>query len=97
MQYLILAYDYKGEEGQRKRAAFRDQHIALVKENQSSGRMLYGAAILDDEGNMTGSMMVLDFNTEEEINNYIHTEPYVSGEVWEKVVINKCAVGKMFL
>ena len=97
MHYLILAYDYQGEEGQRKRTAFRDQHVELVKQNQADGKMLYGAAILDDDGNMTGSMMVMAFSTQHDFQEYLDKEPYITGEVWEKVVITKCAVGPMFL
>jgi len=58
---------------------------------------LYAAALLDDDGNMIGSLLVVDFPTREELDDYLTIEPYVIGKVWEKIEIKPCKVGSMFL
>ena len=62
----------------------------------AAGRMLFGTAVLDDEGRMIGSMLVLDFPSREESDGWLGVEPYVTGGVWELVDIRPCAVGASF-
>jgi len=41
---------------------------------------------------MIGSMLVMDFPSEQELQDWLHVEPYVTGGVWEKTEIQKCNV-----
>ena len=34
---------------------------------------------------MFGSMMVVDFDTEEAMQAWLQNDPYVTGQVWEKI------------
>lgn len=41
---------------------------------------------------MIGSMLLMDFSSEDELHNWLNKEPYVVGEVWKKLEVQKCNV-----
>lgn len=90
MQFLIIGLDGTDPEASARREAVRTDHIALGDKLLASGNMWYGAALLDDNGNMKGSMLMMDFPSEKELHEWLAHEPYVTGKVWEKVEILKC-------
>ncbi|MCF2527334.1 YciI family protein [Yinghuangia soli] len=96
MQFLLIAFDGVDEGAAGRRLAAREAHIELGDEMVAAGRMLFGTAILDDEGRMIGSMLVLDFPSRAELDAWFAVEPYVTGKVWERVDIRPCAVGPSF-
>lgn len=61
MQFLIIGKDGTDEEAKDRRSASRDAHIALGEELRLSGNMWYGAALWNDNNEMIGSMLVMDF------------------------------------
>lgn len=97
MQFLLTAFDGVDEGAAERRLAAREAHIKLGDEMVAAGRMLFGTAILDDGGRMIGSMLVLDFPGRDELDGWYAVEPYVTGNVWERVDIRPCAVGPSFL
>jgi len=60
------------------------------------GNMLYAAAILDDGGRMIGSMVICNFPSRSEIDDWLKVEPYGTGKVWEKIEVKRCQVGPAF-
>jgi uncharacterized protein YciI len=44
--------------------------------------------MLDKEGKMIGSTMVLQFENKEQLQQWIESEPYVKNNVWEKIDIH---------
>jgi uncharacterized protein len=68
-------------------------HIALGDEMISRSEMLYGVAILNDAGEMAGSMLSLDFASQADLDAWQAKEPYIAGRVWESVDIHPCRVG----
>ena len=90
MQFLIIGLDGKDNEASNRRQAMRADHIKLGDELLASGNMWYGAALLDDEGKMKGSMLMMDFASETELQAWLDKEPYVTGKVWETLEIHKC-------
>ena len=73
-----------------RRLAVRDAHIKLGDELLASGNMWYGAALLHDDGSMKGSMLMMDFPSEKELNVWLEAEPYKVGKVWEQIYVHKC-------
>ena len=90
MQFLIIGLDGIGKEAQDRREKFRDAHIKLGNELVALGNMWYGAAILADDNTMRGSMLMMDFKSEKELNEWLEKEPYIVGKVWENITIHKC-------
>ncbi|MDP4091540.1 MAG: YciI family protein [Bacillota bacterium] len=97
MQYIVTAYDGKDEGALERRMAVRSQHMELVEKMLKEGRDLCGAAILDDDGKMIGSMLVVDFPTREGLDEWLKIEPYVVGKVWEQIEIKPCKVAPAFM
>lgn len=86
-QYLVTAYDYSNDGALQHRMSVRPHHLDGVKELKANGNYVIGGAILNDEGNMIGSVMIVQFETDEELQAWQLREPYISQKVWETVDI----------
>lgn len=92
MQFMVLGYDGKDEQALERRLAVREAHLKKAAELSESGKWLYASAILDDDAKMIGSMIVCDYPSREELDKWLEEEPYVTGKVWEKIVIHRAQV-----
>jgi uncharacterized protein len=97
MQFLLIAHDGPDEGALNRRMAAREQHIALGDQLRANGNMLYGGALLDDAGQMIGSMLVLDFPSRQEVDDWLTIEPYVLGDVWREIDVQPFKVGPSFV
>lgn len=97
MQYINNAYDGTDEKAIDRRLMAREEHLKSVETRAKEGQHLFGAAILNDEGKMIGSMMVVDYPSREELENWLKVEPYVVEKVWEKIDIQPCRVAPIFM
>ena len=87
MQWLIIASDGQDEGASNRRLAVREEHLAGARELKSNGNFVIGGAQLDDNGQMIGSMMVVEFDTVEEFQAWLEREPYIHKGVWESVIV----------
>jgi len=98
MQFIVTAYDGKDADAVTRRLNARGEHLDGVKRLIKEGRHLFGAAILDDNGKMIGSIMVVDYPSQETLENeWLKNEPYVTGNVWQDIDIKPCKVPEFFL
>ena len=97
MHFLVIAYDGTDEQAPSRRLAAREQHLACMEQLKRKGRVLYGAALLAGNGAMTGSIVLYDFDSREEFDEYLKTEPYVVGGVWQLIDVKPCRVPPIFL
>jgi len=98
MKFLIIAYDGKDSEAGARRQKVRERHLAGVRELKKDRKHLYGGAILDDEGAMIGSMMVVDYPSKEIlVSEWLDNEPYVTGNVWQEIEIKPFKLADIFL
>jgi len=98
MHFVVTAYDGKDNEAGMRRSKAREQHLEGVKESIKKGRHLFAAAILDDDNNMIGSIMIVDYPSRESLEKeWLNTEPYVVGNVWQEIDIKPCKVPDSFL
>jgi uncharacterized protein len=93
VQFVITAHDGKDDGAMERRMAARPHHIAFGDQLRDKGHLLYGAALLDDDERMCGSVYVVDFATRDEFDEYLAQEPYVTGEVWQDITVQRCAPG----
>lgn len=84
-QYLITGYDYTDEGALDRRMAVRPHHFDNAKLYKEKGNYITGGAILDDNGKMIGSVMILQFESEEELEAWKKGEPYITQKIWETV------------
>jgi len=79
----VIAHDGTDAGAQERRLAVRKQHLERNTKSKKEGKVIYGGAILDAEGKMVGSVMLLDKMTAEEAHEYIKEDQYVKGGVWK--------------
>lgn len=92
MQFVVIGKDSKDKKAAERRIAVREAHLKLGDEMEQSGHRWYGCVMLDDDGKMIGSMAVMDFTSEKELQEWLKREPYVTGKVWKFVEVYKCIV-----
>jgi len=83
MTYVIHAYDYP--DSLDKRMAVRPAHLDYVRKLKANDQFILGGALLDETGQMMGSMLMLTFDTDEQLQDYLRTDPYIVQGVWEKI------------
>lgn len=86
-QYLVTAYDYTDEGALARRMQVRPQHLDGTQQLRQTGNYVLGGAILDNAGRMIGSMMVLQFEDDGQLDNWKKQEPYLTQHIWETVDI----------
>jgi uncharacterized protein YciI len=96
MQFLVIGRDGTDEKALERRLAVREAHIALGDKMRDVGKMLYGAAILDEQNKMIGSVLICEFDSRAELDRWLEQEPYVTGNVWHQIEIQNCKVGPSF-
>ena len=87
-QYLITAYDYTDEDALQRRMNVRPHHLDGAKELKANGNYITGGAILNEDGKMIGSTMILQFETEEGLEVWKQNEIYITGKIWESFDVN---------
>ncbi|HEY2803444.1 MAG TPA: YciI family protein [Actinomycetota bacterium] len=95
MQYVVMAWDGTDEGARDRRLATRPRHLERIEPFVDSGHALVGGAILDDGGGMIGSVMVMDFDTRDALDDWLRNDPYTTEGVWERVDVRpyRAAVG----
>ena len=83
MQYVVHALDFP--DALERRLSVREAHLDGVRRMKAAGTFHLGGALLDDEGRMIGSMMLVEFATREELDRWLDGEVYVTGRVWERI------------
>jgi uncharacterized protein YciI len=83
MQYMIKAYD--GKNMLERRLAVRPRHLENMA--KVSGKVICAGGLLDGEGKMKGSVLIMDFESRELLQQYLASEPYIKERVWENVEV----------
>ena len=86
-QYVVIAYDGTDAGALDRRMAVRPTHLENVKPMVDGGQLKAGGAILDDAGKMIGSVTICDFPDRAALDHWLATDPYVTGNVWQKIEI----------
>jgi uncharacterized protein YciI len=95
MQYLLIAYDGTDPGAQERRMKSRPEHLEKIAIVKKAGEFLCGGAILDDSGNMIGSMILYDLPDRKTLDERLKNEPYIYNNVWEKVEIRPFRLAKI--
>ncbi len=83
MQFIITAYD--GPDMLERRMEVRPRHLENI--SRVKGKILCAGGILDAEGKMKGSVLIIDFASRELLVEYLKSEPYIMEKVWERVEV----------
>jgi uncharacterized protein YciI len=94
-QYLIIAYDGTDDQALQRRMQVRSDHFEGARQLKKNNNFIIGGAILNDKGKMAGSMMVVQFETEDELVKWMSHEPYITGKVWQKIEVKPYKVADL--
>ena len=98
MHFIVTAYDGKDSMAGERRENMRERHLKGILEQKKEGKHIYGAVILNDENNMIGSMLIVDYPSKETlVSEWLDNEPYITGGVWKEIDIKPCKVPDFFL
>jgi uncharacterized protein len=87
MKHVVIARDGTDDEAKARRAAVRPEHLRQIAARVERGEILVGGAILDEAGDMVGSVLVVNFETRDELDSWLTTDPYVTGGVWQDIEV----------
>lgn len=96
MQFLILAYDAIDDKAAERRMTHREAHLETIARYKSLGHMHIGAALLDEQEKMIGSVIVADFPSREALDQWLKNDPYTTGKVWSDVTVTPCRIAPSF-
>ncbi|MCR6719911.1 MAG: YciI family protein [Chitinophagaceae bacterium] len=87
MQFLIHAWDGNDELALERRLNTRPDHLVGAKKLKENGNFIIGGAMLDENGNMKGSTMIVEFDSETDLQKWLDEEPYILNGVWKKIEV----------
>lgn len=87
MQFMVTAYDGKDDGALGRRMSVREAHIAGANQLKDSGHLIAGGAILDEAEQMIGSTMYVEFDSKAELDQWLASDPYVTGNVWQDISV----------
>lgn len=87
MEFLLLAYDGNDPEAMNRRLGARQAHLDGVRAMIEAGTFIDGGAILNDAGDMVGSTLYVEFDSREDLDTWLKTDPYVTAGVWVDIEV----------
>jgi uncharacterized protein YciI len=97
VRFLVLAWDVPGDDGVARRDAARPAHATAIRELWEQGSVIVGAGMLDDDGVIRGSMVVVDYPTRDDVDAYLASEPFATEGVWERVEVHTLFLPDFYL
>jgi len=94
-QYVIIARDGKDDKAPDRRMETRPLHLAEASRLKANNNFIIGGAFLNDAGQMVGSVMIVQFETEDDFTNWYNNEPYITGGVWTTIEVTPFKVAEV--
>ena len=88
MQFIIKAYDGAGMLA--KRMEVRPRHLEGMA--RLGGHVICAGGLLDEDGKMKGSALIMDFADRSELDAYLANEPYVQEHLWDRIDVERINV-----
>ena len=87
LQFVIIAKDGTDTDALERRMSTRPFHLEGARKLKATNNFVTGGATLDKNGNMNGSIMIVQFETEEALKHYMDNEPYIVQNVWQQIEV----------
>jgi uncharacterized protein YciI len=85
MLYLLVARNRTNPDALAARDRLRAMQFETVRQWAAQGIMRLGGAILDSAGAPLGSMALLDFQSRDELDEWLAKHPYRISGIWDEV------------
>ena len=95
-QFIVVAHDAKDPGAHERRLRIKQSHTESVSRMRAEGKILIGLALTDENGKMTGSLVITNFPSRKEFDEWLAMEPYVMGKVWENITVLTGELGPSF-
>lgn len=82
MKFVIIGYD--SPQGEAKRKIHRTAHLANLEPLDKQGKVVLAGPLTDK----VGSLLVMEFETREEAEDFIRHDPYTVYGVFERIEIH---------
>jgi len=66
--------------------AVRQRHLENMA--KVDGKVICAGGLLDRKGKMKGSLLVMEFESREQLDAYLKSEPYILEGVWQKIDVD---------
>ena len=86
-QYVVTALDGTDPEALERRMKARPFHLDGARALKEAGCFVAGGAILDENGDMKGSVMIVQFEGDEQMRQWLDNDPYVTQGVWKSIEV----------
>ena len=86
-QFVIIAYDGTDEGALQRRMRVREAHLENVRKMKTDGSFIEGGAMLNENGQMIGSVVFVTFPSRTELDAWLSADPYVTGGVWQNIEV----------
>jgi uncharacterized protein len=87
MTFLIHAFDHKDADAINRRLAAREKHLTGARALHNQGKMLVAGAMLGPDNAMIGSVVIVEMDSLEEVEQWLREEIYILDNVWDNVNI----------
>ncbi|MGR3811686.1 YciI family protein [Jiulongibacter sp. NS-SX5] len=95
MQFVVIAKDFTDDQALSRRQNARTEHLEKAKSMKESGNLIKAAAFINDKEEMIGSVMIMDFENRELLNEWLKSEPYVLQKVWDTIDVSPVKVAPL--
>lgn len=82
MLYAIIAKDGTDPDAPERRRRVRQRHLDGVQPLVEAGQLQLAGALLDDEGGMIGSLLLLEADSEAAAREVVENDVYTREGVW---------------
>ena len=87
MHFIVIARDGTDDLAPSRRAAVRGQHLSEIAPLVASGTVQLGGAILDEAGEMIGSVMLIQAISPDAVRSLLERDVYSTAGVWQRLEI----------
>jgi len=87
-QYIVYALDHTDAQAPERRLKARPLHMDKLKALKANNNLIFAGALLDNHERMIGSSVVVQFETPEELRDWLEAEPYVLMRVWDNIEVH---------
>ncbi len=91
----MIAHDGTDQDAAARRTKVKEEHLARARQMKQQGHLVEGGALLGPEGQIIGSTLYTRFDTLEELNRYLSSDPYTVGGVWLRTEIYPIKLAKL--
>lgn len=94
MLFIVTGTDYPNSLD--KRMATREAHIAHIESMKAVGKIVFAAALLDEQKKMKGSVLICNCDSRDELDSWLAKEPYLLNNVWKDTSVEECKLAPTF-